>query len=96
MLDRLAHVTYRRRWLVLAIWVVLLVGMSILGSKFAGVNKVEFNLPASDSQKAFDLLKSAGTGDDNAHWLPSPDRVIACHYEGDALVVMRFGKPWRS
>ena len=66
MLDRLAHVTYRRRWLVLAIWVVLLVGMSILGSKFAGVNKVEFNLPASDSQKAFDLLKSAGTGDDKA------------------------------
>ena len=65
MLERLAHLSYRRRRAVLAIWLVLLIGMSALGGAFGGKTSMEFKLPASDSQKAFDLLKNAGTGAQN-------------------------------
>ena len=66
VLDRLAHFSYRRRWLVLGLWVFALVGMSVIGNLFAGPTSMDFKLPASDSQRAFELLKQAGTGDDQA------------------------------
>ena len=65
MLERLAHFSYRRRRWVLLVWVVLLFGMSALGANFGGKTSMEFKLPASDSQKAFDLLKSAGSAAQN-------------------------------
>ena len=65
MLERLARFSYRRRWAVLAFWVVVLIGVSALASAFGGETSMEFKLPASDSQEAFDLLKSAGTGQEN-------------------------------
>jgi RND superfamily putative drug exporter len=65
MLERVAHFSYRRRRAVLASWVVLLVGVSILAGSFGGKTSMQFKLPSSDSQKAFDLLKAAGTGAQN-------------------------------
>src|SRR5215218_9619801 len=65
MLERLARFSYRRRWAVLGFWVVALVGVSVLASSFGGETSMEFELPASDSQEAFDLLKSADTGQQN-------------------------------
>ncbi|HEY2812997.1 MAG TPA: MMPL family transporter [Acidimicrobiales bacterium] len=56
MLNRLADVCYRRRWRVLIGWVVLLVVMTALGGGFGGKFSQTFNLPNTDSQKAFDLL----------------------------------------
>ncbi len=66
MLERLATFSYRRRWAVLGIWVVLLVGFYFLGNAFAGPSTMDFSLPGSDSQAAMDVLRSARSGLDKA------------------------------
>ena len=65
MLERLARTCYRRRWAVLALWVVALVGTTVLAGNLGGETSMEFELPSSDSQQAFDLLKESGTGQQN-------------------------------
>src|SRR5688572_11171460 len=62
-LRRLAEGCYRRRRLVLAAWVVLMVGLSALGGAAAGEFDNEFGLPGSESQAAFDRLEDGGFGD---------------------------------
>jgi RND superfamily putative drug exporter len=62
-LRRLADACYRRRrWVVLG-WVVLLVGLSVLGTVAGGEFDNEFKLPGSESQAALDRLRSQGFGD---------------------------------
>jgi len=56
-LERWARWTYRRRWLVLAAWVVILAVAGGLASQFGGEFQTEFKLPGSESQRANDLLK---------------------------------------
>jgi RND superfamily putative drug exporter len=63
MLQRLARTTYRRRWLVLGGWVVLLVGLFALVSGAGGDYRTSFDLPGSESQEAFDLLEERGFSD---------------------------------
>ena len=58
MLKRIADVCYRRRWRVLIGWIVLLVGINIVGGAAGAKYSQSFNLPQTDSQKAFDLLDS--------------------------------------
>ena len=60
MLKRLAHGCYRRRWAVLAGWIVLLVGLFALNSSVGGKFLDDFALPGSESQEAVDLLESHG------------------------------------
>ena len=60
MLKRLARACYRRRWAVLAAWIVLLVGLFGLNSAFGGKFLDEFSLPGSESQEAVDLLEEHG------------------------------------
>jgi RND superfamily putative drug exporter len=62
-MRRLARLCYRRRRAVLALWVVLLVGLSVLASVAGGVFKVDFALPGSESQRAIDILESKGFSD---------------------------------
>ena len=62
MLDRLARFSYHRRWLVLVVWIVVLIGMSVLGSNFGGKSSMQFKLPDGGAQRASDLLKSSGAG----------------------------------
>ena len=62
MLQRLARFCYRRRWLVLLAWVVLLVGLSAARGAAGGVFRDEFSLPGSESQDAQDLLEQHGFG----------------------------------
>jgi RND superfamily putative drug exporter len=69
LLARLAHFSYRRRWLVLGAWVTLLVGTQVLAHVAGGTSSMDFKLPASDSQRAQQLLTSkfssqAGAGGD--------------------------------
>ena len=59
----LAEFCYRRRRLVLAGWVVFLVGIFALSFAFAGKYKTEFRLPGSESQHAVDLLEERGVGE---------------------------------
>jgi RND superfamily putative drug exporter len=66
-LVRLAEWSYRRRRLVVALWVVLLVGGGVLAQRFGGDNDFTFGTPGSESQAAQDLLKArfpARSGDD--------------------------------
>jgi RND superfamily putative drug exporter len=58
MLERLAHLSYRRRRLMLGLWVLLLVGAQVLGQAAGGKASMNFKLPATDSEKAQSLLKS--------------------------------------
>jgi putative drug exporter of the RND superfamily len=63
MLKRLARTCYRRRWRVLAAWVVFLVAVSIFSSAAGGVFRNEFSLSGSESKQAQELLKERGFGD---------------------------------
>jgi len=65
MLERLARFSYTRRRRVLVAWILVLVGVSILGGAFGGKTSMSFKLPSSDSQKAFDLLAADHTGAQN-------------------------------
>jgi RND superfamily putative drug exporter len=60
MLKRLARTCYRRRWRVLAAWVVFLVAVSVLSSAAGGVFRNEFSLSGSDSKEASDFLEQRG------------------------------------
>ena len=56
MLRSLAAFCYRRRWLVLILWIVALVGVNVLAKTVGGDLLKTFSLPGSESQKAFDVL----------------------------------------
>jgi RND superfamily putative drug exporter len=57
MLDRIARWAYRRRWWMLAIWIVALAGFLVLGATAGGKYAEDFSLPGTESQHGFDLLK---------------------------------------
>jgi RND superfamily putative drug exporter len=59
----LARSCYRHRRAVLGGWVAVLVALLVLANVFGGVFKVDFKLPGSESQKAYDVLQSRGFGD---------------------------------
>ncbi len=57
MLARLAEFCYRRRWRVLIVWVVALIGISVLSQTAGGDLLKTFSLPGTESQHAFDVMK---------------------------------------
>jgi RND superfamily putative drug exporter len=59
-MKRLASFAYTRRRLVVAGWIVLLVGLFVISSALKGQYRTDFKLPGSESQQAFDLLKAEG------------------------------------
>jgi RND superfamily putative drug exporter len=68
MLSRTAAWCYRRRRTVVAVWLVALIGISVLGQTAGGDLLKTFSLPGSQSQKAFDVLgkefqRKGDTGD---------------------------------
>jgi RND superfamily putative drug exporter len=56
-LYRLARFAYRRRWLVLAIWLAAVVVAIVLAGASGGKTNDNFTVPGTESQKATDLLK---------------------------------------
>ena len=62
-MKSLARFCYSNRRLVLAGWVVLLVGLFALSSAFAGKFRTKFELPDSESARALDLLKERGVSE---------------------------------
>ncbi len=56
MLARLATFSYRRRWLVLLAWVVLLIGITVGANAAGKAFSQNVHLSGADSQKAMDLL----------------------------------------
>src|SRR5689334_4197674 len=68
MLARLATWCYRRRRIVLVLWLVALIGVSVLGKAAGGTLQKTFTLPGTESQRAFDVLskdfaRKGDTGD---------------------------------
>ena len=57
MLERLARFSVRRRWRVVAVWLVALLGMGGLAATVGGTTADNFNVPGTESQRAFDILE---------------------------------------
>ncbi|MDQ3146811.1 MAG: MMPL family transporter [Actinomycetota bacterium] len=67
LLVRLADWSYRRRRLVVLLWIVLLVGTTMASGAFGGEYDFTFSTPGSESQEAQDLLEDrfpARSGDE--------------------------------
>jgi RND superfamily putative drug exporter len=58
-LVRLADFSYRRRWLMVLLWIGLLVSTTVLGQAFGGDNAFTFGVPGTDSQAAQDRLEAS-------------------------------------
>jgi RND superfamily putative drug exporter len=57
-MKSLARFAYRRRWLILALWVVLFLGMNALSQSFGNAYANTFTLPGTNSTHALSLLQS--------------------------------------
>ncbi|THV25908.1 MMPL family transporter [Glycomyces paridis] len=56
-LYRLGRGSYRLRWLVLAVWVLIVGGVTVAAGTLQEETNPEFVLPGTESQEAFDLLE---------------------------------------
>jgi RND superfamily putative drug exporter len=59
MLQRLARFCYRRRRLVLIAWILAVIVVGVLAKTDGGKDATNFSLPGTESQQAFDLLKTS-------------------------------------
>ena len=58
ILHRLGLLTARRKWVVLAVWVVLIAGLVAVAHGFGSNTSNNLDLPGTDSQAATDLLEA--------------------------------------
>src|SRR4051812_4629594 len=58
VLYRLGRASFRRRWLVLILWVVVLGALGGAALAFKGPTSSDFTMPGTESQRAIDSLKS--------------------------------------
>ncbi|MEU6164609.1 MMPL family transporter [Streptomyces tanashiensis] len=56
-LSRLGRLSFRRRWLVALLWVVLLVGTGVMAAKAPAAPPNDFSMPGTEAQQAYDLLE---------------------------------------
>ncbi|WP_250008303.1 MMPL family transporter [Actinoplanes sp. M2I2] len=56
MLGRLGRFSYRRRWLVVALWLLALGGAVLLATRSEGPVSTRATMPGIESQQAFDLI----------------------------------------
>src|SRR5262245_18827175 len=60
MLQRLARTCFRRRWLVIGAWVVVLFVLNMLANGIIGSNfRTDFKLPDTESRTVFEMLQKA-------------------------------------
>ncbi|MER6978200.1 MMPL family transporter [Streptomyces carpinensis] len=55
-LSGLGRFSFRRRWLVALLWVVLLVGTAVLAGRAPAAPPNDFSMPGTEAQQAYDLL----------------------------------------
>jgi len=69
MANALYHVgrfAFRRRWLVIFVWIALLGGVGLGAQQLSGTTSEAFSIPGTESQQALDLLEErTGTSVDN-------------------------------
>lgn len=56
-LDRLGRLAFRRRWGVLAVWVVALVAAGMASALAPAAPDASYSMPGTESQRAFDLIE---------------------------------------
>jgi RND superfamily putative drug exporter len=81
ILYRLGHLAVRRRRVVLALWLALLVVVSTLAMSLGGETSDKLELPGTESQQAFDLLDERFPEQGG-----SSTRVVVAAPEGTSLV----------
>ncbi len=87
LLYRVGSWAFRRRRLVLAFWLALLVGVGVAGSALSGKTSDSFSIPGTEGQRALDLLgaKFPGTGGASA-------RIVVAAPKGHTLDEPRYVK----
>lgn len=82
-LQSLARWSFRRRWVVVALWLVAFVGAGVGASTLSGPTDDSFSMPGIESARAFDLIKerSPGAAPDGAQ-----ARVAIQVPEGESLL----------
>ncbi len=64
MLARVAKFSYRRRGLVVLVWIAVIIGVSAVGWGALGPNfRTDFNLPASETRQVFEFLRERSPTD---------------------------------
>ncbi|MGW0812868.1 MMPL family transporter [Streptomyces viridiviolaceus] len=58
-LSRLGRFSFRRRWPVALLWVVLLVGTGVLAGRAPAPPPNDFSMPGTEAQQAYDLLEES-------------------------------------
>ena len=56
LLYRLGRSSFRRRWLVVAVWLVVLVGLGAGALALRAPSVSNFTMPGTESQRALDVL----------------------------------------
>ena len=81
-MKSVARYAYRRRWLILALWVVLFLGMNALSQTFGTAYANTFTLPGTNSTHALSLLQSgfkSKSGDVDEIVFQAKSGTIASH-----------------
>ena len=81
-MKSLARFAYRRRWLILALWIVLFLGMNALSQSFGTAYANTFTLPGTNSTHALSLLQSgfkSKSGDVDEIVFQAKSGTIASH-----------------
>ena len=55
-LYRLAKFSFRRRWLILSVWMLVLIGAGVGAATLSRPSSDRFTIPGIESQQAIDLL----------------------------------------
>ena len=77
LLERLGAVAARRRWWVIAVWVLVLVGLSVARGAFGGTYVNDYSVPGSQSSDGLNVLTkdfAAASGYSGPDRVPRDDR----------------------
>ncbi len=89
MITRLTAISIRRRWVVIALWIIALVGVTVANGQFGGDWRGGGRLDGTDSQRAYDLLNEkmpSKTGDTASVVFQTTTGVTAKRVEIDSYL----------
>ena len=92
-MKTLALMSVRRRWYVLAIWIVLFVGVTAAAQSAGSAYSNAFSLPGTNSTHAYDLLKKVGVaGDSDQIVLHPTSGTVDAHRTAITAMLRRLGE----
>jgi RND superfamily putative drug exporter len=94
-MKSLARLSFRRRWIVLALWIVLFLGINVAASSLGSAYSNSFSLPGTNSTHALALLQSgfqSKAGDVDQVVFQATSGTIASHLQQIDNVVAKIRK----